>query len=197
MNWGCAMLLLVDNYDSFTYNLYALFRLQGAEVEVVRENRDVPISRYAGVILSPGPSAPFAVEGALRKALCALGKIPIFGVCLGMQIIAHLLGAEVSRARTIQHGKPDRILKLKESVILKGLPEDFVGVRYHSLSVKLKSDLLEPVAISKKDGELMAVENQELMAFGVQFHPESILSEHGDLIAKNFLEVCYGAEGSY
>ncbi len=187
------MLLLIDNYDSFTYNLYALFKLQGAEVEVVRENERISLSKYSGLILSPGPSIPLAVKGALEKSLSVLGKKPIFGVCLGMQIIAHLLGCEISRAKTIQHGKTDKIIKLKESIILKGLPDSFIGVRYHSLSVKLKSNLLEPIAVSTKDGELMAVENRDLLVFGVQFHPESILSEYGELIAKNFLEVCYGS----
>ena len=188
------MILLVDNYDSFTYNLYALFRLAGAEVKVIRENEPVPEADFKGMILSPGPSRPENMPGACEKLERVLGKVPVFGVCLGMQIIAHLLGHEVSRAKTIQHGKEDRILKRGDSVILAGIPDGFRVVRYHSLSVKLKGDNLVPVAYSQKDGELMAFENRRLRVFGVQFHPESILSEYGDRIAKNFLEVCYGAE---
>ncbi len=183
--------MLVDNYDSFTYNLYALFRLAGADVVVVRENRPLP-EGFSGLILSPGPSRPESMPGACEKLRSVLGKVPVFGVCLGMQIIAHVLGHEVSRARTIQHGKEDRIKIVKDSIILKGVPDGFRAVRYHSLSVKLKNNSLIPVAYSEKDGELMACENPELKVFGVQFHPESILSEFGEKIAKNFLEVCHG-----
>ncbi len=191
------MILLVDNYDSFTYNLYALFRLEGARVEVIRENDPVPYLPFKGVILSPGPSSPGSVPGACRKFETFLGKIPVLGVCLGMQIIAHAMGHEVSRAKTIQHGKEDRIIITGDSTILKGIPSGFKAVRYHSLSVKLKGNNLTPTAHSASDGEIMAVENPELGVFGIQFHPESILSEYGSLIAKNFLEVCYGAQEGF
>ena len=184
------MIVLVDNYDSFTYNLYALFVLSGAEVEVIRENQPLP-EKFHGVVLSPGPSRPESMPGSIEKLKQCLGRIPVFGVCLGMQIIAHVMGDEVSKARTIQHGKVDVIHRISDSFILKGLPENFRAVRYHSLSVKPKNSVLKPVAFSKKDGEIMAVENRKLMIFGVQFHPESILSEYGEIIAKNFLEVCY------
>ena len=183
--------MLVDNYDSFTYNLYALFRLQGAEVKVVRENEPLP-DGLSGLILSPGPSKPEDMPGACEKLRRVMGRIPVFGVCLGMQIIAHVLGHEVSRARTIQHGKEDRVRVVADSFILRGIPSGFRVVRYHSLSVKLKNGNLAPVAYSEKDGELMAFENRELGLFGVQFHPESVLSEFGHVIAKNFIEVCHG-----
>ena len=188
------MLLLVDNYDSFTYNLYTLFRLQGTEVLVIRENEAVPPGDFKGLILSPGPSTPDKMPGACDKLRSFMGKVPIFGVCLGMQIIAHVLGHEVSKAKTIQHGKEDRVRIVSDSQVLKGIPDGFRVIRYHSLSVKLKNDYLKPVAYSEKDGELMAFENQELKVYGVQFHPESVLSEYGDKIAKNFIEVCYGGQ---
>jgi anthranilate synthase component 2 len=186
------VLLLIDNYDSFTYNLYALFRLQGVDVEVIRKNQPIPERDFKGVILSPGPSNPQQMPGACEKLRVFMGKVPVFGVCLGMQIIAHVLGHEISRAKTIQNGKEDRIKIVGDSRILKGIPDGFRVVRYHSLSVKLKNDSLVPVAYSYKDGELMAVESPELKLYGVQFHPESVLSQYGDTIAKNFIEVCYG-----
>ncbi|BAT72279.1 anthranilate synthase component II [Thermosulfidibacter takaii ABI70S6] len=185
------MLLLVDNYDSFTYNLYALFKLQGVEIKVIRENQPIPEGDFRGVIFSPGPSNPEQMSGACEKLKVFMGKIPVFGVCLGMQIIAYVLGHEVSKAKTIQHGKEDRIEIVSGSRILQGIPDGFSVVRYHSLSVKLKNDTLTPVAYSYKDSELMAVENPDLKLYGVQFHPESVLSQYGDVIAKNFIEVCY------
>ncbi len=187
------MLLLLDNYDSFTYNLYALFKLQGAEIEVFRENEEVDLDRYRGVVVSPGPSSPENMKGSLKKVRSVIGVKPVFGVCLGMQMIAYILGATIARARTIQHGKVDNIKKVKDSFILRGIPDVFKAVRYHSLAVRVNDSPFDIVALSEKDGEIMAIENRQLKVFGVQFHPESILSEFGDVIARNFMEVCYGS----
>lgn len=186
------MILLVDHYDSFTYNLYALFKNLGAHIFVVRENR-IPsdLSAFRGVILSPGPSHPSVMAGSIGLLEAILGKIPVFGVCLGMQIIGLLLGYEVSRAKRIMHGKKDRIVLVGDSLIFRGVSATFSAVRYHSLSVKIK-DLKGVVAVSEMDGEVMAIEFPDKLLFGVQFHPESIESEFGDIIASNFLEVCYG-----
>lgn len=186
------MILLVDHYDSFTYNLYALFKNLGAHIVVVRENR-IPsdLSAFKGVILSPGPSHPSVMTGSMRLLEAIAGRIPVFGVCLGMQIIGFFLGYEVSRAKRIMHGKRDRIVLLGDSIIFRRIPTTFSAVRYHSLSVKIR-DLKGVVAVSEVDGEIMAIEFPDKLLFGVQFHPESIESEFGEVIASNFLEVCYG-----
>lgn len=187
------MILLVDHYDSFTYNLYALFKNQGADLQVVREN-SIPgdLKQYKGIILSPGPSHPRTMKGSIRLLEKVTGKIPVFGVCLGMQIIGLTLGGTIRKARSIMHGKKDIAQVINESIILKGVPREFKIVRYHSLIVE-PGENLKIVAVSVKDGEVMAVENEKLRVFGVQFHPESVESEYGEVIAKNFLEVCYGS----
>jgi anthranilate synthase component 2 len=182
-----TMFLLVDNYDSFTYNLYALFRLAGAELEVFRNNRMVDAEKYEGIIISPGPSTPVNAGYTLKYLEKYAGRKPVFGVCLGMQSIGHHLGYKVTGAKTIMHGKKDRILRQGKSMILDNLPQEFTAVRYHSLVVKT-GDLI--TARSGSDDEAMSMEDEMKMLFGVQFHPESIMSEHGSIIAKNFITFC-------
>jgi anthranilate synthase component 2 len=184
------MFLLVDNYDSFSYNLYALFRLAGAEVRVVKNDLLIEAGRYQGIIISPGPSTPENAGYSLEYLKKYAGKKPFFGVCLGLQCIGRHLGYEVGRAASVMHGKADRMVRVGASTVLDGLPETFSAVRYHSLAVK--ADEKRVTARAGSDNELMALEDKEEMLFGVQFHPESVLSEHGAKIADNFMKFCGG-----
>jgi len=183
------MYLLIDNYDSFTYNLYALCVNCGMKVEVVKNDVFIDADNFLGIIISPGPSSPENSGYSIDYLKKHSGRIPFFGVCLGMQCIGYYLGYEVSRAKSIKHGKVDRIRVLKSSIILKNL-QVFRSVRYHSLSVKipLSSEIVK--AVSESDNEVMAIEDLNLMLFGVQFHPESYLSEYGKRIIQNFKNFC-------
>jgi anthranilate synthase component 2 len=180
------MFLLIDNYDSFTYNLYALFKECGTEVVVVKNDRYIPADSYQGIIVSPGPSSPKNAGTTLRFIKEYLGRIPFFGVCLGMQALAYSLGYPIVKARTIRHGKVDQILVTGESVLFKNLPAEFSAVRYHSLAVEIDEKYV--TSRSKHDNTIMSIEDREQKFFGVQFHPESILSEFGSKIIRNFLD---------
>jgi anthranilate synthase component 2 len=179
------MFLLIDNYDSFTYNLFALFRECGAEVDIIKNDAYVPADRYRGIILSPGPSTPENSGTTLRYIREHLGRTPIFGVCLGMQALAHSLGYPVVRAQTVRHGKLDEITVTKESVLFRDVPQTFSAVRYHSLAAAAHERHV--TSRSKYDGTVMSIEDRELKCFGVQFHPESILSQCGRQIVQNFI----------
>jgi len=182
------MFLMVDNYDSFTYNLAALFRLNGAKVDVIRNTEYRSANEYKGIILSPGPSNPVNSGSTLEYLDKYAGLTPIFGVCLGMQSIGHHLGYEVRRAKSVMHGKVDRIELKGESEILKGVAGGFQSVRYHSLAVSAPEELIK--ARAEADGECMAIEDHTKLLYGVQFHPESILSEEGGAMVKNFMNIC-------
>lgn len=180
------MFLMIDNYDSFTWNLYALFREQGAEVKVIRNDEYIPADEYDGIILSPGPSSPENSGTTLKYLDEYLEKKPFFGVCLGMQCLGYHLGYRINRAPSVQHGKVDSVQIVRDSVLFRGLPEAMDMVRYHSLSVEVEG---EPVtALSASDRAVMAIENKEKMYFGVQFHPESFASGHGARVVKNFID---------
>jgi len=179
------MFLMIDNYDSFTYNLYALFLQCGAQVRVIRNSEYIDASEFSGIIISPGPSGPENSGTSLRYIDEYLGKKPIFGVCLGMQCIGYRLGYPIIHAKTIKHGKVDDVSVIKDSVLFRGLPDRFSVVRYHSLAVDIDNKYV--TSVSNDDGVVMAIEDRDRMLFGVQFHPESILSQHGDGIVKNFL----------
>lgn len=179
------MYLLIDNYDSFTYNLYALFKECGAEVTVCKNDAFVPADDMFGIIISPGPSSPDRSGTTLRYLERYLGRVPIFGVCLGMQALAYVLGYSIVRARTIKHGKLDMIEILGDSVLFRGLPPRFSAVRYHSLAVDIDNHLV--TSRSTDDGTPMSIEDPARLCFGVQFHPESVLSERGADIAINYL----------
>lgn len=181
------MFLMIDNYDSFTYNLYALFRECNADVEIIRNDEYVPADNYDGIIISPGPSNPENSGTSLKYLENYTGKKPIFGVCLGMQCIAHVLGHRVGHAKTVKHGKIDTISVTKgNSVLFKNLPETFDVVRYHSLAVESDDELV--TSRSLDDGVIMSIEDREKQLFGLQFHPESILSQYGREIVNNFLD---------
>lgn len=184
------MFLLIDNYDSFTYNLYALFRSCGAELDIVKNDEFREADAYDGIILSPGPSSPEHSGTSLRYLSMYLGSKPMFGVCLGMQAMAFSLGYGIVPAASIMHGKVDRISVLRDSVLLKDVPETFSAVRYHSLAVEIDERYV--TSRSEKDGVIMSIEDSQKKFFGVQFHPESILSEYGERIVGNFMNFVNG-----
>ncbi len=188
------MYLMIDNYDSFTYNLHALFHECGADVAIIKNDVFIPVDRYDGIILSPGPSSPKNSGTTLRYIGEYLGKKPIFGVCLGMQAIAYSLGYGIVRAGTIQHGKLDEIAVTGRSILFSGMPGSFTAVRYHSLAVSMDGQRV--TSRSKNDGTVMSIEDSERKFFGVQFHPESILSEYGGQIVANFLDFAASSAAS-
>ena len=192
------MLLMIDNYDSFTFNLVQYFGELGQEVRVFR-NDEITVAgiaqlKPAQLVLSPGPCSP-AEAGVCVDAVKELqGQLPILGVCLGHQSIGAALGGKVIRAQVQMHGKASTIAT-DGCGVYGGLPERFSVIRYHSLAIE-RSPLPECLDItsSTDDGEIMGVRHRELAATrtpleGVQFHPESILSEHGHAMLKNFLEM--------
>ena len=191
------MLLMIDNYDSFTFNLVQYFGELGEDVRVVR-NDEIDVAGIGALapdrlVLSPGPCSP-AEAGVCVPAIEAFaGRLPILGVCLGHQAIGAALGGRVVRAKALMHGKTS-VIEADGRGVYRGLPERFTVIRYHSLAIE-RSTLpaaLEVTATSD-DGEIMGVRHRELAATktpleGVQFHPESILSEHGHALLRNFLE---------
>jgi anthranilate synthase component II len=193
------MLLMIDNYDSFTFNLVQYFAELGEDVRVLR-NDEITVQGIAALkptklVLSPGPCSP-AEAGVCVPAIQALmGKLPILGVCLGHQSIGAALGGQVVRAAKQMHGKTD-VITTDERGVYSGLPRQFTVIRYHSLVIERASlpDALDVTATSQ-DGEIMGVRHRALASTvtpleGVQFHPESILTEHGHALLKNFLEMC-------
>ncbi|MGH8073720.1 MAG: anthranilate synthase component II [Lysobacter sp.] len=191
------MLLMIDNYDSFTWNLVQYLQVLGAEVRVVRNDElSVPqIEALAPerIVISPGPCTPNEA-GVSVELIRQLGaRTPILGVCLGHQSLGQCYGGEVVRAKTIMHGKTSRI-RHEGSGVFAGLPDDFDATRYHSLVVARETlpDCLEITAWTDHDDgsfdEIMGLRHREHPVEGVQFHPESILTEHGHALLKNFLE---------
>ncbi len=189
------MLLIIDNYDSFTYNLVQYFGEMGATMEI-RRNDQVTVDEIkklgpSHICISPGPCTP-KEAGISNEVIQSFGgKTPILGVCLGHQCIGHVFGGDVIRASRLMHGKTSRIHHTGESVF-KGLPEDFEATRYHSLIVKRDTlpGCLEITATAADDAsEIMGLRHRELPVHGVQFHPESILTQNGKQLLKNFLEM--------
>jgi len=192
------MLLMIDNYDSFTFNLVQYFGELGEDVQVLR-NDEIDVAGIAALkpdrlVLSPGPCSP-AEAGVCVEAIRAFtGKLPILGVCLGHQAIGAALGGKIVRAKTQMHGKTD-VITTDGRGVYTGLPKRFTVIRYHSLVIEQASrpDVLEVTATSE-DGEIMGVRHRGLAGTktpleGVQFHPESILTEHGHAMLRNFLEL--------
>ena len=186
------MLLMIDNYDSFTYNLVQYFGELGAEVKVVRNNAvslaDIERMAPAQIVISPGPCTPNEAGITLAAIERFGGKIPILGVCLGHQAIGQAFGGKVVRAGKVMHGKVSRVSHDGRGVF-RGLPEGFTATRYHSLAVEHASlpACLEASARSE-DGEIMGLRHRKLPVEGVQFHPEALLTEHGHAMLKNFLQ---------
>lgn len=185
------MLLMIDNYDSFTFNLVQYFAELGEDVRVHR-NDEISIAEIEAMqpdrlVLSPGPCSPAEAGVCIESIRHFAGRLPILGVCLGHQSIGAALGGRIVRAQVQMHGKVDTITTDRQGVFA-GLPERFDVVRYHSLAIEratLPADLV--VTATSGDGEIMGVRHRELAIEGVQFHPESILSQHGHAMLKNFL----------
>mgnify|MGYP004724423605 CR=1 FL=1 len=185
------MLLMIDNYDSFTYNLVQYFGELGEEV-ITKRNDEITLEDIVQlhpdrVCLSPGPCSPNEAGICLEFLQQFAGKLPILGVCLGHQAIGQAFGGQIVRAKQIMHGKTSKIAHTDVGVF-KHLPSPFTVTRYHSLAVDRATlpDCLEVTAWTD-DGEIMGLRHKELNIQGVQFHPESILSEHGHALLKNFL----------
>ena len=185
------MLLMIDNYDSFTYNLVQYFGELGEEVRVVRNDAidlaGVAALGPARIVISPGPCTPNEAGISVPLVRAFAGKLPILGVCLGHQAIGEAFGAAILHAGRVMHGKTSDIRHGAKGVFA-GLPSPFRATRYHSLAIERASlpDCLEITAESE-DGEIMGVRHREFALEGVQFHPESILTEHGHALLKNFL----------
>ncbi len=185
------MLILIDNYDSFTYNLFQYLSELGAPVEVVRNNKitveEIESMAPDHIIISPGPSTPLRAGISNEVIRHFAGRIPVLGVCLGHQCIGHSYGATVSSAAQIMHGKSSLIHHTNRGVFA-GMPNPFSAIRYHSLAIQRQGlpDCLEVTAWTD-DHEIMGVRHRQLRVEGVQFHPESFMTEHGRDLLRNFL----------
>jgi anthranilate synthase component 2 len=190
------MLLMIDNYDSFTFNIVQYFGELGVDVKVVR-NDEIDVAGIAALapqqlVLSPGPCTPNEAGVSVAAIDAFAGKIPILGVCLGHQAIGQAFGGRIAHAREVMHGKTSPIHHTSAGVF-SDLPNPFEATRYHSLVIERASlpDCLEVTAWTERSGavdEIMGVRHRELEVQGVQFHPESILTEHGHRLLKNFLD---------
>mgnify|MGYP003842969763 CR=1 FL=1 len=184
---------MIDNYDSFTYNVMQYFGELGAQVQVFR-NDAISIAEIeslgpAQIVISPGPCTPSEAGISMEVISHFAGRIPLLGICLGHQSIGQVYGGEIIRAKKVMHGKTDVIHHTGEGVF-KDLPERFRVTRYHSLAIE-KTSLPTCLTITAEtdDGEIMGVRHKEFIVEGVQFHPESILSEQGHALLKNFLHM--------
>ncbi len=188
------MILLIDNYDSFSYNLYQLIGTLEPDIKVIRNDEctieEIRKMKPDALILSPGPGRP-ADAGICESAVKELkGEIPILGVCLGHQAICEAYGGTVGYAKELMHGKQSDVTHEKGSIIFKGLPDKVKVGRYHSLAAEPESLPAELLPTSRADdGEVMSVEDRKNKVFGVQFHPESIMTPDGIKMLENFLSV--------
>jgi anthranilate synthase component 2 len=186
------MLLMIDNYDSFTYNLVQYFGELGEDVHTYR-NDEITLEKITAlkpdrICISPGPCTPNEAGVSVPLLQNFAGKLPILGVCLGHQSIGAAFGGKIIRAQQVMHGKTS-VIHHSGTGVFKNIPNPYTVIRYHSLAIERSSlpDCLEVTAWTE-DGEIMAVRHKEFAIEGVQFHPESILSEHGHALLKNFLE---------
>ena len=186
------MLLMIDNYDSFTYNLVQYLAEIGQEVKVVRNDKisieEINKLNPQYIVISPGPCTPNEAGISLSLIEAFMGKIPILGVCLGHQSIGQAFGGKIIHAQTIMHGKTSKISHNNKGVF-SGIKNPFIATRYHSLVIDRESlpDCFDITAWTD-DNEIMGIKHKQLAIEGVQFHPESILSEHGHDLLKNFLD---------
>ena len=186
-------IVLIDNYDSFTFNLYHYLSSLKVHVDVIRNDKitskEILKKRYNKIIISPGPGNPDQSGNCLKIVKSLYKRIPILGVCLGHQIIGQVFGSKIIQARKLMHGKTSKITT-KKNGILKNLPKTFEATRYHSLIIdkkSLSSDL--EITAETKDGLIMGVQHKEYDVHGVQFHPESIKTKLGMKILKNFIRI--------
>ncbi|MBE5918782.1 MAG: aminodeoxychorismate/anthranilate synthase component II [Pseudobutyrivibrio ruminis] len=186
------MILLIDNYDSFSYNLYQLIGKINPDIKVVRNDElricDIEKLNPSHIIISPGPGRP--IEAGICEDVIAhfAGKIPMLGVCLGHQAICETFGANITYAKELMHGKQSRVTIDNKCKLFKGLPEKIAVARYHSLAAEAKSLPTNlKILATTDDGEIMAVAHKEYEVYGLQFHPESILTSYGERMIQNFL----------
>ncbi len=188
------MILLIDNYDSFSYNLYQLIGSIDPDIKVVRNDEmtieEIEKAAPSHIILSPGPGHPSDAGVCEEAVKYFAGKIPVLGVCLGHQAICEAYGATVSYAKQLMHGKQSVIEVDNTDKIFRGLPEKITGARYHSLAA-VEDTIPEELKVTARtdDGEVMAVRHRALDVYGLQFHPESILTPDGRVMLENFLSI--------
>ena len=186
-------IILIDNYDSFTFNLYHYLSSLKVNVDVIRNDQinsnEILKRKYNKIVISPGPGNPNQSGNCLKIVKTLYKKIPIFGVCLGHQIIGQVFGSKIIQAKKLMHGKTSRIISKKNGV-LRNLPKIFEATRYHSLIIDKKTlskDL--KITAETKDGLIMGIQHQKYDVHGVQFHPESIKTKLGIKILKNFINI--------
>jgi len=189
------MVLMIDNYDSFTYNVVQYCLELGANLKVIRNDElsveEIKALNPEKIIISPGPATPNEAGVTLEVIKAFADTTPIFGICLGHQSIAQAFGGEVVRAKNMMHGKTSQVALKEKSVIFKGIPKEFRATRYHSLIVNqanLPEEIL-PTSYSTDDHEIMSLQIKGRDIYGVQFHPESIMSEYGHEMLDNFLKL--------
>ncbi|MBF97040.1 MAG: Aminodeoxychorismate synthase component 2 [Alphaproteobacteria bacterium MarineAlpha9_Bin4] len=189
------MFLLVDNYDSFTWNIYHSIASMGAKV-VVRRSDKINLSKlsdinYKGIIFSPGPGHPKDSHAMIEIISKLKKRLPLLGICLGHQALAFSFGAKVTKMKKIMHGKTDKISIIKRSKIFNNIPSNFLATRYHSLEVHNKNlpKDVQVLALSNNN-TIMAIKIKKSNIYGIQFHPESIASEYGEVLFYNFINLC-------
>lgn len=189
------MILMIDNYDSFTYNIVQYCLELGADLKVIRNDEltveEIEALNPEKIILSPGPATPDDAGVCLDVIKHFKDTTPIFGICLGHQSIAQAFGGDVIRAKNMMHGKTSKVKVTHDTALFKGLPQEFTQTRYHSLTVKEETlpACIIPTSVSLDDNEIMSLEVKDKPIYGVQFHPESIMSEHGYEMINNFLKL--------
>ena len=186
---------MIDNYDSFTYNIVQYCRELGADLKIIRNDemsvKEIENLNPEKIIISPGPASPNEAGITLEVIEYFKDKLPILGICLGHQSIAQVFGGDVVRAKNMMHGKTSHMKQIDDCIIFKDLPQEFIATRYHSLIVDKNTlpDVIEPTAYSIDDEEIMALKIKGKDIYGIQFHPESIMSEYGHEMIGNFLKL--------
>lgn len=187
------MILLIDNYDSFVYNLYQFLAVEDPDVRLVRNDRITPEEALSmepdAIVISPGPGKPSDAGVCIELIRQLKGRIPILGVCLGHQAIGEAFGATVTHASRLMHGKTSLLTDVADDIIFKGIKKPVQVARYHSLSVQ-ESTLPQELEVTARsdDGEIMAMRHREYPIYGLQFHPESVMTPEGSAMIRNFLE---------
>ncbi|TCK04497.1 anthranilate synthase component II [Phorcysia thermohydrogeniphila] len=187
------MILMIDNYDSFTYNVVQYFGKLGADIRVFRNDKitidEIERMKPEALVISPGPCTPREAGVSVEAIRHFAGKIPILGICLGHQSIGFAFGGRIVRAKKLMHGKASNIIHNGKD-LFEGMKNPFSAIRYHSLVIDRETlpDVLEVTAESEDDREIMGIRHKTLPIYGVQFHPESILTENGIKIIENFLK---------
>lgn len=188
------MILLIDNYDSFAYNVYQLIGSVEPDIRVIRNDEmtveEIEREKPEAIVLSPGPGRPEAAGVCCDVVSRLAGRVKILGICLGHQAICQVYGAKITYAKNLMHGKQSEVFTEADSRLFAGMESSFLVARYHSLAAEERTlpDCLR-VTARTADGEVMAVEHREYPVFGVQFHPESVLTPQGKQIIENFLKI--------